>query len=121
MVKDALMEHFKPQLQPDDHICQGMAAKLKNEDLLGSLREMDRLYEKANFNEEAKFGLLRSAVMEHLDLAQFAIYRGSTSFRDLKKSIKDFWNGRMAFHSSAVNAGVDEGAGKPPRPRGLKI
>ena len=113
VVKAALIEHFKPQVQPDDIIRQAMGAELKNEDLLGSLREMDRLYEKANFNEEAKFGLLRSAVMEHLDLAQFAIYRGSTSYGDLKNSIKDFWNGRMAFHSSAVYAGVGEGARKP--------
>ena len=74
---------------------------------LGPLREMDRLYEKANFNEEEKFGLLRSAVMEHLDLAQFAIHRGSTSYGDLKNSIKVFSNGRMAFHSSAVYAGVE--------------
>ena len=112
-VTAALIEHFKPQVQPDDIICQSMAAVWKNEDLVGSLLELDRLYVKLNFNEEAKFGLLRSAVMEHLDLAQFAIYRGSKIYGDLKKSIKDFWNGRMAFHSSTVYGGVDEGAGKP--------
>lgn len=43
---------------------------------------MSRLFDKANFNDEAKFGLLRSAMVQHLDLAQFAIYR------DAKKHIR---------------------------------
>ena len=113
VVNAAFIEHINQTMQPDNIILQSMATELKNEDLLWSFWEMDGLYENANFNEEAKFCRLRSAVIEHLDLAQFAIYRRSRSNGDFKKSIKDFWNGRMAFHSSTVYARVDKGAVKP--------
>ena len=43
LVEAALIDHFRPQEQPDDIIRRAMAAELKNEDLLGSLREMDGL------------------------------------------------------------------------------
>lgn len=61
---------------------------------------MDRCFEKAGFNPNVKFGLLRNSVMQVLDLAQFAIYRGATTYDDLKTTIKDFVSGGMVFYSS---------------------
>lgn len=83
--------------QPDDLIFQAMAASIKHGDLLGSLRDMNCFYEKANFKEEVNFALSLSAVMDHLNLIQIAICREATRFSDLKKSITDFWNFKMAF------------------------
>ena len=77
------------------------AARLSFRDLSGSLRNADRLYEKAAFNDEAKFGLLRNAVMEHLELAQFAIYRGAKTYKALFYAIMDFWSGRCVFQAAA--------------------
>ena len=74
-VKKALMERFAPIESPEDVIRDAMAARLSFGDLSGSLGHAASLYEKAEFNDEVKFGLLRNAVMEHLDLSQFSIYR----------------------------------------------
>ena len=70
-VKKALVELFAPVESPEDVIRD---APRSFGDPSGSLRNADRLYEKAGFNDEAKFGLLCNAVMEQLYLAQFAIY-----------------------------------------------
>ena len=68
-VKKALVERFAPVESPEDVIRDAMAARLSFGDLSGSLHKADRLYEKAGFNDEAKFRLIRNAVMEHLELA----------------------------------------------------
>ena len=59
--KAAIIEPFKPQVQPDDIIRQAIAAKLRTEYFIVSLRQIDRLYEKAKSNIEAKCGLVWSA------------------------------------------------------------
>ena len=86
-----------------------MTCRLDSKDLLGSLRTMERLFDEAGFNDAAKFGMLRSAVMDHLYLAQFAIYRGANSYDDLERAVKDFWVGLQAFQSSAVYASYAAG------------
>ena len=82
--KKALVERFAPVESPEHVIRDAMAARLSFRDLSGSLRKADRLYEKAGFNDEARFGLLRNAVVEHLELAQFAIYRGAKTYKALR-------------------------------------
>ena len=74
-----------------------MASRLDSNDLLPSLNKIDRRFEKASFHVEAKFGLLRSAVMEHIDVSQFVLYRSPTTYEGLKKAVKDFVTGRKAF------------------------
>ena len=100
-VKKALVERFAPVESPEDVIRDAMTGRLSFGDLSGSLRNSDRLDEKAGFNDEAKLGLLRNAVMEHLELAQFAIYRGAKTYKDLFDAIMDFWYGRCAFQAAA--------------------
>lgn len=74
-----------------------MASRLTFGDLNGSLGGLTRLHGKAGFNDEAKFELLRNAVMEHLELAQVAIYRRAKTSKDLFRAIMDFWSGFCAF------------------------
>ena len=63
--------------QADDIIRRAMACRCDSKDLLGSLRTMERLSDKAGFNDAAKFGMLRSAVMD---------YPRSCSVRNLSRS-----------------------------------
>ena len=67
------------------------------------MAKMENLFEKAGFNTEAKFGLLRKAFMGHDALAHSAVYRGSTTYYELKKTVKDFAAGRKTFHSAQVD------------------
>ena len=78
-----------------------MVARLASRDLSGSLRNSYRLYEKAAFNDKSKFGVLRNAVMEHLELAQFSIYRSAKTYKDLFDAIMDFSSGLCAFQAAA--------------------
>ena len=100
-VKKALFERFAPIESPGDVIGDAMAARLPFGDFSGSLQNADRLYEKEEFKDESQSGLLRNAVMEHLELAQFAIYRGAKNYMDLFDAIIDFWSGHCAFQAAA--------------------
>ena len=100
-VKKAFSERFAPVESPEEVIRDAMASRLSFRDVSGSLRNSDRLYEKAGFNDDAKFGLLLNAVMEHLELAQFAIYRSAKTYEALFDAIMDFWSGRCAFQAAA--------------------
>ena len=96
-VKKALLDRFESVPGPEETIRLAAASKLDADDLLGSLNEIDRRFDKAAFNAEAKFGLLRNAVMEHREVSQFVLYRAPTSYVELKKAVKDFVAGRKAF------------------------
>ena len=100
-VKKALVERFVPVESLEDVIWEAMDARISFRDLSGSLRNSGRLYEKAGFNDEPKFGLICNAVMKHFELAQFAIYRGAMTYKTLFDAIMDFWPGRCAFQAAA--------------------
>lgn len=74
-MKKAISNRFTPIEGPEENLSHVMAARLDPKELLSSLIFVERLFEKAGFNKEAKFGLLRYAVMEHMNLAQFVMYR----------------------------------------------
>ena len=63
----------------------------------------DRLYVRAGLNDEAMFGLLPNAVMEHIELAQFAIYGGAKTYKGLFDAMMDLWYGRCAFKAAATS------------------
>ena len=69
-----MIERFAPFESPEDVIRDAMAARLSFGDLSGSPRHAAHLYEKAGFNDEAKFGLLCNAVMVHLELAHLGYF-----------------------------------------------
>ena len=72
-VKMAMMDRFESVTGPEEHIRRAVSSRLNQRDLLGPLNEVDRCFNKAAINAEAKFGLLRNAVMEHADVAQFVL------------------------------------------------
>lgn len=51
--------------------------------------KMEKLHSKTDFNEKSKYGLVRDAVMEHLDIAKFAIYRPPWTYEDLKRTVQN--------------------------------
>lgn len=58
---------------------------------------MNREFLKEGFKYEAKFGLLRQAVMKIPEIAGFSVYRGEKKYEGLKKSVKDFLNGQFTY------------------------
>ena len=96
-VKKALHGRFESVPEPGENARLAVASKLDGNDSLAVLNEMDRRFEKASFNPEAKFGLIRSAVMEHVDVSQFVSYGSPTTYEGLKVAVKDFATGRKAF------------------------
>ena len=111
-VKKALIDRSDSVPEPEENIRLAVVSRLDGNDLLASLNEMDCRFEKASFNTEAKFGLLRSAVMEHVDVSQFVLYRSPTTYEGLKKADKDFVAGRKAFLAAR-----DAKQSQPPIPK----
>ena len=68
-VKDNLIERFGKVEAPEEKIQRAVSASLDSTDFASLLRDMDNLFQKAGFDESAKFGLLRKSVMEHVELA----------------------------------------------------
>ena len=67
------------------------------QDLLVSLRNLDRLYERAGFKDAAKFGVLRNAVVRHPDLAQFDAYRSALTYDALHTAVQDYATSKVTF------------------------
>ena len=106
-MKSALCDHFtetpRPEentQRPEENTQKDMSCRLDFENVLASMNDIDKLYKKAGFNDEAKYGLPRNAVMAHLDVAQFAIYRSPTTYEKLMRTVKDFAAGRDAFKAA---------------------
>ena len=100
IVKKAFFDQYETKEDPAEVIRQAMDASLSAEDLAKTVNMADELYNKAGFNDEAKFGMLRSAVMRIPDLAAFAVYRSAKDYEELKTVIRDFESGLRAFRSA---------------------
>lgn len=61
------------------------------------------LFEKAEFNEKAKFNLLRENFVKILDLFPYASYRSPTTTDELKTVAKDFKIRTKMFQSSRIS------------------
>lgn len=96
-VKEAFLDYFVKREKPREAIGQASSANLNELDLLQSLRHLGELSNRANFNNEAKFGLLLIVVMRIALLATFATYRGASDYKKLKKAVHDFELGKKAF------------------------
>ena len=102
--KIALSGRFTETPKPEEIIQKAVRCLLDGGNLLASMDEMEKLYRIAGFNNEAKYGLLRNAVMVHLDVAPFAIYRSPTAYEKLMKTVKYFSAGRGAFKAAKTAA-----------------
>ena len=97
------MDKIAEPEEPEEYIRQAISACVDDQNLLGSMAKMDNCFEKAGFNTKANFVLLYKAFMEHGALVQFAVYGGSTTYHELKKTVKYFVAGRRAFQSTQVD------------------
>lgn len=66
-----------------------MVANLDLENLTSSMQAMDDRFNKAEFNEKAKFGLLRNFSMKVKERSVFKIYRSLNTDEKLKGVIRD--------------------------------
>lgn len=80
-----------------------IAAKIHPDDVPGYLRSMEIAFEKAQFNDKAKFGLLRDALKSIPKLLQLMIYRGASTYEELKNTVLDYENGRLVFYGQTAN------------------
>lgn len=89
-VKAALLEELEKREEPQKIIRVPMYATLDSRNLTNSLSAMNVLVMKAEFNEKAKFGISRTNVMSVLESCRFAKYRYLSSYKELKKFVRDF-------------------------------
>ena len=104
-VKKAFIERFGKVEAPEEKIQMAVSASLDPADLISSLKGMDNLFQKAGFDDNAKFGLLRKAVMEQAELSQYIMFNNPVDYKSLKKAIHSFVSAKEAFsfHSSTAS------------------
>lgn len=61
------------------------------------MKKLESLYEKANFNVEAKCSMMQKAVNEFPDLVGITLYRSATTFDELKNVVEDLEKGGEYF------------------------
>lgn len=104
----ALLNRFSKVEDAQDTIREVMENRLLALELSRSLQKLDRFYARAEFNKQARYGLLRAAITIFQELAFFAIYRDASDYKTLKKAVEDFWSGHIAIRREK-NAGNREG------------
>lgn len=67
--------------------------------------DLDKLYSRVGFKDEAMYELLRNAVLDHLSIAQFVVYRTPLTYEELKRATKDFAAVRVKTARSAAQVG----------------
>lgn len=97
-VKKALIDEFDKPADPQDDIRRAVNASIDPDNLTGSLRDMDRVFAKAMFNDEAKFGLLRNALCKIPEIFQFVVFKGATTYHELTKVVQEFDQARRLFN-----------------------
>ena len=100
-VKASFISHFKPIEAPQEIMLRATSATLDQDDLLASLRELDRLYARAGFNYAANFGFLRNAVVCLPELAHFVAYRGALNYDILHTAVKDCATSKVIYGQTA--------------------
>lgn len=97
MVKEAIIEMFEVQEEPEELIRKAMVFTFDPENLTSSIQAMQSLFSKTKFNERAKFGLLRNSAMKVKELSVFTIYRSPKTYGDRKTVIRDYKSCTKAF------------------------
>ena len=90
-LKKLLKDKFKQVENPETVIQMAVNAMLDESFILNSLEGIQKLYEKAGFDRNAKYGLLRNAIRQCKDeVSQFVFYQKPTNYEELVKATKDF-------------------------------
>lgn len=113
VVKNAMFERYVEKVNVEEVLKPSINARLSDRNLNESLRDMERFFEKAKFNEESKLGMLRSALMQQPKLAEFAISRGVTTFAEAKKSDHDLIISCGAFMGTRSSGSVSKSTQVP--------
>lgn len=104
-IKVALIKRFENESSREEIIVQSLKAYLNPFDILVSLEEAYKLYQKANLDEIARYGLLRKAVDEQIIVSQFALYRVAKFYNELKYILKDIAAGVLLPGSCCIISG----------------
>lgn len=99
-----LIEQFRKELDPDEQIRIAMEARLDFSDLLKSLATLDALYNKAGFNDKAKYGMLKRAATGNSRLADYLVIKGPSTYDSLKLVIREFVRNCEAFEQVNIGA-----------------
>lgn len=73
IVNQNFMERFEEHELPEYIIRLSLAARRNIKNFMGSLKEMDCLFEKASFDEDATLGVLRKAAFNNSGLVGFCL------------------------------------------------
>lgn len=76
------------------------------EDIPGSLKDVDRLCEKAGFDDRAKYGLLRTTACQHGEIAKLLSFRGRKDYSEMTQALRDFWSNRVALPGKQSRTGL---------------
>lgn len=109
----ALVNRFSKVDDPQIATREATEARLLATDPSGSLRKLDRLYVKAELNEQTEYGILSAAVTKIQELPHFAIYRDARGYNRVKRGDEDSWSGDTAF-GRQNNTGNNEGFAQKP-------
>ena len=94
------VSEFGKKVDPDVLIRDAVAARLDFSDLSTSLGTLCQKHEKADFNDHAKFGLLRKLAIEDIQLSEFLLIKGPKTFDELKGAIMQFIKNSEKFAHS---------------------
>lgn len=87
-VKQVMIKEFSEVVNQDGYIRRAMDCKLQPLHMAASVTDTDVFFKKTGFNDEAKFRLLTIAVMERMDLAQYALLQGASAYESLKRVLE---------------------------------
>ena len=90
-VKQVFIEKFAKPTNILDEIHQALDSTIDPSELMASMEQIDRLFEKAKFDERAKFGLLRQKLAPYSEILAFVVFRGARSYSALKNLLKEYY------------------------------
>lgn len=79
-----MIEKFSTKRTDAEVILKAVTLKLTNGDVNEFFMKEDKLYTKAKFNDQGKFGLIREAIKDDETLLQFIIFRGCKNYAEVK-------------------------------------
>ena len=99
------MEKFSVQKTEYEIMKEAMSLEYDGGDIRTFLTTAYKLYSRAKFNEQAKFGLLRDSLKSDQMLLQFVLLRVAKSYNEIKESCVEYSNKRKMMDGPVTNNG----------------
>ena len=97
-----LVEAYAKKVEPHEIIREAMDATIDHSNIVNSLNNVCSLYDKAGFNEVAKFGMLKKAMENATRIddkfCQFILNKSPKTFDELKETISSFEKTKESFN-----------------------